>query len=504
MGNTCLEFKNICMEFPGVKALSDVSFCIDKGQTHALMGANGAGKSTLIKILARVYQQTSGDVILNGESLNKATPGNIRAHGIEFIFQELELVPGFTVAQNIMIGIEPRKGGMVDWKRMNEEAQKALDEFMPGVVDATESIDNLSVAKQQLVCIVRALSRNPKILVLDEPTSRLSATETEALFEAIRRVRTRQEITIIYISHRLEELFKICDCVTILRDGVYTGTWPLSEMTQEDIVYRMVGQVKKNEKHLPPSPEMLEKESIFDVEHLSLPGMIEDVSFRVRPGEILALTGAVGAKKTEIFEAIMGIRTGGTGTIRVNGKEVKISGPRSAKMHGICLIPEDRRKNGIIQDFSVRENITFAFMKNYVNKLGLIKQAEERTTVQELCQRLQVKTPGTEVAVKTLSGGNIQKVVVGKWVVGDSVVYFFDEPTVGIDVRGKSEIYDLIRELAAQGKAVVVASSEIDEAIDISDNMVILYNGRIVSEIVSCEADREEVVRLTMGGSIHE
>ena len=204
MANTCLEFKNICMEFPGVKALSDVSFAINTGETHALMGANGAGKSTLIKILARVYQQTSGDVILNGENLNKVTAGNIRDHGIEFIFQELELVPGFTVAQNIMIGIEPRKGGMVDWKKMNEFAQKALDDFMPGVVDATESIDNLSVAKQQLVCIVRALSRNPKILVLDEPTSRLSATETEALFEAIRRVRTRQEITIIYISHRLE------------------------------------------------------------------------------------------------------------------------------------------------------------------------------------------------------------------------------------------------------------------------------------------------------------
>lgn len=504
MANTCLEFKNICMEFPGVKALSNVSFNINTGETHALMGANGAGKSTLIKILARVYQQTSGDVILNGENLNKVTPGNIRDHGIEFIFQELELVPGFTVAQNIMIGIEPRKGGMVDWKKMNEVAQKALDDFMPGVVDATESIDNLSVAKQQLVCIVRALSRNPKILVLDEPTSRLSATETEALFDAIRRVRTRQEITIIYISHRLEELFKICDCVTILRDGIYTGTWPLSEMTQEDIVYRMVGQVKKSGEHLPPSPEMLAKERIFEVENLNLPGVIDNVSFKVRPGEILALTGAVGAKKTEIFEAIVGIRPGATGTVRINGQEVKISGPRSAKNHGICLIPEDRRKNGIIQDFSVRENVTFAFMKNYVNKLGLIKQHEERTTVQELCQRLQVKTPNTEVAVKTLSGGNIQKVVVGKWVVGDSVVYFFDEPTVGIDVRGKSEIYDLIRELASQGKAIVVASSEIDEAIDISDNMVILYNGHVVAEIVSCESEREEVVRLTMGGSIHD
>ena len=504
MANTCLEFKNICMEFPGVKALSDVSFTINAGETRALMGANGAGKSTLIKILARVYNQTSGDVLLNGESLNKATAGNIRSHGIEFIFQELELVPGFTVAQNIMIGIEPRKGGVVDWKKMNAIAQKALDDFMPGVVDASENIDNLSVARQQLVCIVRALSRNPKILVLDEPTSRLSATETEALFDAIRRVRARQEITIIYVSHRLEELFKICDCVTILRDGVYTGTWPLREMTQEEVVYRMVGQVKKNGVHLPPDSEMLARESAFEVEDLSLPGMIEKVSFRVRPGEILALTGAVGAKKTEIFEAIMGIRPGASGTVRINGAKVKITGPRSAKQHGICLIPEDRRKNGIIQDFTVRENVTFAFMKNYCNKLGLLRQKEERSKVEELCRRLQVKTPNTEVAVKTLSGGNIQKVVVGKWVVGDSTVYFFDEPTVGIDVRGKSEIYDLIRELAAQGKAVVVASSEIDEAIDISDNMVILYNGHVVANQVSCEADREEVVRLTMGGGVHD
>lgn len=503
MADTCLEFKNICMEFPGVKALNDVSFTIGTGETHALMGANGAGKSTLIKILARVYTQTSGDVLLNGESLNKATPGSIRSHGIEFIFQELELVPGFTVAQNIMIGIEPRKGGMVDWKKMNRLAQKALDEFMPGVVDASENIDNLSVAKQQLVCIVRALSRNPKILVLDEPTSRLSASETEALFEAIRRVRQRQEITIIYISHRLEELFKICDCVTILRDGVYTGTWPLREMTQEDVVYRMVGKVKKNEVHLPPDSEMMAKDSIFEVEGLCLPGVIDNVSFKVRPGEILALTGAVGAKKTEIFEAIMGIRPGATGSVKIGGQRVKISGPRSAKQHGVCLIPEDRRKNGIIQEFSVRENVTFAFLKNYTSKLGLIKQKEERSKVEELCRRLQVKTPNTEVAVKTLSGGNIQKVVVGKWVVGDSIVYFFDEPTVGIDVRGKSEIYDLIRELAAQGKAVVVASSEIDEAIDISDHMVVLYNGRVVAEQVSCEADREEVVRLTMGGGVH-
>lgn len=504
MENACLEFKDITMEFPGVKALSGVSFPIRAGEVHALMGANGAGKSTLIKILARVYHQTGGDILLHGESLSKATAGNIRSYGIDFIFQELELVPGFTVAQNIMIGIEPRgKAGLIDWKRMTGEAQKALDAFMPGVVDASAQISELSVAKQQIVCIVRALYRDPKILVLDEPTSRLSAPETDALFDAIRRIKAQREITIIYISHRLEELFKICDCVTILRDGVYTGTWPLKEITQEEIVYKMVGQVQKHEAHRAPDPGLEGKKPALSVENLSVAGLIDDVSFDVRPGEVLALTGAVGSRKTEIIEAIMGIRARSAGRIALNGTEVALNGPRSAKKHGVCLIPEDRRKNGIIPDFSVRENTTLAFLRRFTGPMGLIRSAQEHGSVEELCERLQVKTPGTEVAVKTLSGGNIQKIVVAKWLVGDSSVYFFDEPTVGIDVRGKSEIYALIHELAGQGKAVVVASSEIDEAIDISDRMVVLFNGRVVARRVSCEADREEIVYLTMGGKDH-
>lgn len=502
--NVCLEFKDVCMEFPGVKALSGVSFHIRSGEVHALMGANGAGKSTLIKILARVYHQTSGDVLLHGQSLSKATAGNIRSCGIDFIFQELELVPGFTVAQNIMIGIEPRnRAGLIDWKRMTGEAQKALDDFMPGVVDAGAQISELSVAKQQLVCIVRALYRNPRILVLDEPTSRLSAPETDALFDAIRRIKAEREITIIYISHRLEELFKICDCVTILRDGVYTGTWPLKDITQEEIVYKMVGQVQKAGAHRAPDPALEGKQPSLSVEHLSVPGLIEDVSFDVRPGEILALTGAVGARKTEIIEAIIGIREPGGGRVSLDGRPVSLTGPRSAKKHGVCLIPEDRRKNGIIPDFSVRENTTIAFLRRFTGPAGLIRRRAERTAVEGFCRRLQVKAPDTEVAVKTLSGGNIQKIVVAKWLVGDSRVYFFDEPTVGIDVRGKSEIYALIHELAGQGKAVVVASSEIDEAIDISDRMVVLFNGRVVGRRVSCQAEREEIVYLTMGGRDH-
>lgn len=498
----CLQFKNISMEFPGVKALNNVTFDINTGEVHALMGANGAGKSTLIKILSRIYQQTQGDILLNGESISKATADNIRTYGIDFIFQELELIPGFTVAQNIMIGIEPRtKAGIIDWKKMRDEAQEALDNFIPGLIDASAQISELSVAMQQIVCIVRALHRNPKILVLDEPTSRLSASEADALFDAIKKLKGKRELTIIYISHRLEEIFKICDHVTILRDGVYTGTWPLKEITQEEIVYKMVGAIQKQSEHKPLDPNIEKLEPVLRVENLCVPGQVEDVSFEVRPGEILALAGAVGAKKTELIEAIIGVREKSQGTVYIHGKEARLKGPRDAKNHGICLIPEDRRKNGVISDFTVRENTTIGFLKKFLNSVHLINKKKETKEVKEYCSRFQVKTPGTEVPIKTLSGGNIQKIVVAKWLIGDSMIYFFDEPTVGIDVKGKSEIYALIHELAAQNKAIVVASSEIDEAIEISDRMAVMYNGRIVARCISSEAKREEIVLMTMGGN---
>ena len=497
----CLEFRGVSMEFPGVKALDDVSFTVNEGEIHALMGANGAGKSTLIKVLARVHEQTSGEVFLNGESLRGTTPQNIRSKGIDFIFQELELVPGFTVAQNILIGIEPKKRtGLIDWGKMRSEAQQALDSFMPGLIDASKPISSLSAAEQQIVCIVRALYRNPKILVLDEPTSRLSAAETEALFAAIRSLRERRNITIVYISHRLEELFQICDRVTILKDGKYTGTWPLSSMTREEIVYRMVGKVERPAGAAQQSGTAKERASALKVEGLNIPGLISDVSFEVHEGEILALTGAVGARKTEIIEAIMGIREGASGKVSLHGSEVKLQGARSAKKHGVCLVPENRRRDGVIADFSIKENTSYAFLHNFISHVGMISRRKEKSKAAELCTALQVKAPGVDTKTKNLSGGNMQKVVVAKWLAGNSSVYFFDEPTVGIDVRGKQEIYGIMRDLASQGKAIVMATSEIDEALEVSDSMAVLYNGRIVDALPTCEAIRERVVYLTMGG----
>lgn len=496
--NVCLEFQSVSMEFSGVKALKNVSFSISSQEVRALIGANGAGKSTLIKILARIYRQTGGDILLHGKSLSEATPDTIRDQGIEFIFQELELIPEFTVAQNMLIGREPRRGGLIDWKKMNEEAQKALDDFLPGAIKATDLVSSLPVAKQQIVCIVRALHRNPQILVLDEPTSRLSASETDILFDAIRKMREKKEFTIIYISHHLEEIFKICDSITILRDGRNVGTWPLSEITQEQIVHHMVGDLsasnKSNcQKHTHDGVPAL------SVKGLGQPGLFKDISFDVYPGEILSLTGAVGAKKTEIFETLMGIRQGAVGTVAVFGEPYSMKDPYEALARNICLISEDRRKYGVVSEYSVRENLTVSIIKRFTNKLGLLQTRKEKQFAEDMVSRVNIKTPSTENLVKNLSGGNIQKVVVGKWIAKDSSIYLFDEPTVGIDVKGKSEIYSLIRELADAGKAVIVATSEIEEAVEIGDEIIVLYNGRIVDRRSADTADKEKIVRLTMG-----
>lgn len=496
--NVCLEFKDVSMEFSGVKALKNVSFSISSREARALIGANGAGKSTLIKILARIYRQTGGDVLLNGESLSEATPDNIRDRGIEFIFQELELIPEFTVAQNMLIGREPRKGGLIDWKKMNEEAQQALDDFLPGAINATDLVSSLPVAKQQIVCIVRALHRNPKILVLDEPTSRLSASETDVLFDAIHKMRAKKEFTIIYISHHLEEIFRICDSITILRDGSKVGTWNLSDISQTEIVHHMVGDLSASNKD---GSKKISHEGVpaLSVKNLGQPGLFQDISFDVYPGEIISLTGAVGAKKTEIFETLMGMRQGAEGTVSVFGEPFSMKNPYEALSRNICLISEDRRKYGVVTENSVRENLTVSIIKRFTSALGFLKTREEKVFADDMVSRVKIKTPSAENAVKNLSGGNIQKVVVGKWIAKDSSVYLFDEPTVGIDVKGKSEIYSLIRELADAGKAVIVATSEIEEAVEIGDEIIVLYNGKIVDRCSASAADKEKIVKLTMG-----
>jgi ABC-type sugar transport system ATPase subunit len=375
-----------------------------------------------------------------------------------------------------------------------------LDAFIPGVVDAKLRIADLSVAKQQIVCIVRALYRNPKILVFDEPTSRLSAPETEALFSAINKMRKERELTIIYISHRLEELFRICDRVTILRDGICTGTWELSTLSKEDIVNKMVGTIQTTEKSTRQISPVNTSEPVLRIEGITIENLINNISFSVYPGEVISLFGAVGSRKTELLEAILGIRQYDSGKVFINGKETKLTGARSAKKHGICLIPEDRRKYGLIYDFTIRENITIAFLRHFLTLFGFIHKNNEIKNVKDICNTLQVKMPSTEVRVKTLSGGNQQKIVVAKWLLGNSEIYIFDEPTVGIDVRGKNEIHDIIHRLADEGKAVIMSSSEVDEAIKTGDRIVVLFNGQVAAQYNSADVNYEEIVYLSMGG----
>ena len=502
MGNNyLLEFKDICKRFPGVRALSNVSLGIRKGEIHALMGANGAGKSTLIKILARVYSQDGGEILLDGKDISRATTETIRDLGVEFIFQELELVQDFSAAQNILIGVEPTKGLVIDRNRMLREAQAAMDAFMPETVDVSSSVSSLSVAKQQMVCIVRALYRDPKILVLDEPTSRLSATETESLFAAIRRLRRERGITVIYISHRMEDIYAICDRVSILRDGEMVGSYALEELSRQDIVYKMVGEdIASPSRGRVAGARAQEGKPKLSVAGLCLERHLRDVSFDVYPGEVFVLTGSVGSQKTELIESIIGIRKADRGTVRIDGKEVRLQGAGSAKSAGICLVPEDRRRNGVIYDFAVRSNSSLAFLSRWTGALGAISRKREKADTEKMADFLSIKTASVETLVKTLSGGNQQKVVIAKWLLGDSTVYFFDEPTVGIDVKGKSEIYEIIKTLSSQGKAIVVATSDIEEAMRIGDRIAVMFEGGIQGIVDSDEADKQRMTYLAMGG----
>ena len=491
---TVLEMVGITKSFPGVQALKGVDFELCAGEVHALVGENGAGKSTLMKILSGLYQADAGEIILKGNRVRVAGIRQMIDAGVSVIYQELNLIQYLSVAENIFLGREPMlSGGFIDWKRMHREVERLLQPFNVDI-HPRSLIRNIGPAYQQVVEIAKALSLNSDIIVMDEPTAALTGNEVERLFEMINKLKQRG-VSIIYISHRLEELARVADRVTIIRDGEKIATGALADFQTEDIIRHMVGR-QLTEKF--PTADIPVGEEVLRVEGLSRKGSCSDVSFAARRGEILGFTGLVGAGRTEIMQLIYGYTRKDAGKIFINGKETTIRSPRDAVAKGIGLIPEERKKQGLVLGLSVFDNAVLTVLDKF-SRIGFLKTKELLNLVQQMIAKMDIKTPTPRQPVRLLSGGNQQKVVLAKWFVRQCDVYIFDEPTRGIDVGAKVEIYKLMQNLAQGGAAVIMVSSELPEIMNMSDRIEVVFGGRIVKEFRKGEASNELVMEYALG-----
>ncbi|MCR5626237.1 MAG: sugar ABC transporter ATP-binding protein [Lachnospiraceae bacterium] len=490
MGDVILEMKDIDKSFPGVHALDHVSLEVRKGEVHALMGENGAGKSTLMKVLTGIYTKDDGEIIYEGKNVEFHNTREAQDNGVVIVHQELNMVGDLTVAQNIFIGREPRKGFMIDDKKMIEDS-KALFERLKIHIDPTEKMSDLTVGKQQMCEIAKAISHNCKVIIFDEPSAALTEKEIEDLFTIIRDLR-EQQLGIVYISHRMDEIKVITDRVTVMRDGTYVGTLITKDCTKEDIINMMVGRViyeKPKEKSMvaPDAPVVLK------VEHLNAGKMVQDVSFELKKGEILGFSGLMGAGRTETARAIFGADPKQSGDIYINGQKVEINSPEDAVRHGIGYLSEDRRRYGVVVQKTIIENSTLACLEDYMNGL-FIDKGKEKEVSEKYIKELATKTPSSDQLVVNLSGGNQQKVVIAKWLVKNSDILIFDEPTRGIDVGAKNEIYKLMNRLAEQGKSIIMISSEMTEILRMSDRIVVMCEGKKTGEIAIEEASQELIM----------
>jgi ribose transport system ATP-binding protein len=488
--NAILEMRGISKSFPGVHALDKVDLSVRRGEIHCLLGENGAGKSTLIKILAGAYQKDEGEIIINGKRVEHLNPHVSQQLGISVIYQELELVPNLTVAENILLGRTPEglPGGFVSWKKTFEAAQRILDDL--GVdIDPRARVRSLGVAQQQMTEIAKALSRDAEVIVMDEPTSALTEQEIPQLFNAMRRLKA-QNRSVIYISHRLQELAEIGDVATILRDGTLVGTVPIAGTPIDRIITMMVGR-ELREKFPKETVEI--GGEIMRVEGLRRDSVLHDISFTLHRGEILGVAGLVGSGRTEMARAIFGADPINAGTIAIEGQPVRISSPTDAIRAGIGLLTEDRKQQGLILIQSVENNITLPSLIRF-SPNTFIQRGEEDKAATDLVKSLGIKTPALSQAVKYLSGGNQQKVVVAKWVCGRSKILIFDEPTRGIDVGAKVEVYQLMNELVRQGVGIIMISSELPEVLGMSDRIIVMREGRISGEFKGSEATQESLL----------
>lgn len=478
MSEYILEMENINKSFPGVKALDNVSLKVRPGSVHALMGENGAGKSTLMKILFGMYSRDSGTIKINGEEVELLTPQESMDHGVSMIHQELQPIPMMTIGENIFLGNYPLgKFNLIDHNHMYEEAKGYLEKVDLRVSPKT-MLNELTVSQMQSVEIAKALSKSARIMIMDEPTSSLTSSEVETLFKIIREL-TAEGMAIIYISHKMDEILRISDDITIMRDGQYVGTWPAKEMTNASIIKHMVGRELTS--LYPPKTNVVHDDVVLQIENFTSPNPLsfKDCNFQLRKGEILGVGGLVGAQRTELLEAIYGIRSSIDGKIIKDGNNIKVNNPKDAIKNGIALLTEDRRATGIFGVLSVRDNTSVASLNNYVGKGGLLDQKKLDILAENSIRRLSIKTPSLETPIKSLSGGNQQKVIISRWLANNPDILILDEPTRGIDVGAKYEIYQIINDLAAEGKSIIMITSEMSELLGVSDRIMVMCEGRI-------------------------
>jgi ribose transport system ATP-binding protein/inositol transport system ATP-binding protein len=490
-----LRMTKIKKSYAMVEVLHGVNFELRKGEVHALVGENGAGKSTLIKCLGGIEPVDSGEIEIDGKPEYIKSITHAEQLGISIIHQELSLVPYMTVAENIYLGNMPMKSGFVDDREMEKNARMVLDAVGMEKIHVRQKCSELMVAQQQMVEIARALVKKTRIIVMDEPTASLTERETEHLFEFVNRFR-REGISIIYISHKLEEIFRIADRITVLRDGNYIGTKKTGEVNYDGLVAMMVGREYTGEY---PSSGYSGGEEALRVEDLCSPGVFNNISFSVHRGEVLGFYGLIGSGRTEVMRAIFGLDPRMTGRVYVEGKPAVIKKPSDAIGAGIALVPESRKEHGLIMAQSVRFNAMLAVLKRYIHGIGIDSNYEEQT-LNRYITSLNIKLKDVDQLVKHLSGGNQQKVVLAKWLAATPRVLIFDEPTRGIDVGAKHEIYKLIAELAGQGMAIIFISSELNEVIGLSDNMVVLCEGRQTGFLAKDQINEDAVIRYAMGG----
>ncbi len=493
-----LEIENITKEFPGVKALKGVSFNVERGEVHALVGENGAGKSTLMKILSGVYNPTSGSIKFNGEEIFLKDPKEAQSLGISIIHQEFSLIPYLNSVDNIFLGREIRQSsGLLDKKKMRKEAQSVLNRLNANI-DLNKPVDSLSIANQQFIEIAKAIAIDTKVLIFDEPTASLTGNEVDKLFELIETLKA-DGVTIIYISHHLDEILQMCDRLTCLRDGEWVGTRNVSDCTKQDIVKMMVGREIVNAFPNRPKKDWEEEEILLEVKKLSNQD-ITDISFNLKKGEILGIAGLVGAGRTETVRALIGADTATEKEVYLNGKKIKIKNPTDALENGICLIPESRKSQGLVLGMTIKNNISLPIMKKLTGGLGLINRRTEAEIIGQSVKDLLIKTPSSNQKVKNLSGGNQQKVVLAKWLNTDCNILIFDEPTRGIDIGAKEEIYKLMRSLADKGISIIMISSELPEVLGMSDRVIVMHKGQMKTVIEAEEATSEKVMYYATGG----